>query len=182
MLLGAGTVALICTDCGVPHGRRVLATCALPTSAWSRGIRGKPDFLPWRPRMEGTEPLDPWSQGSPPLKGTEDSHLCLLPGSSVKAALELACVTNVLSPNAPECCCAPALYQYWTQICGELSPGYPSSYSDSGNLDASLPLLQFWPISLLSTYLSGKTQAQIFKVLASPGLAFCVLEAFTTLL
>lgn len=74
----------------------------------------------------------------------------------------------------------PALYQYQTTVCNELSSGHPSSYSDSGHLEASLPLLQFCPIFLLSTFLSGKTQAQIFKVLASPGLGFRAPEAFVS--
>ena len=45
---------------------------------------------------------------------------------------------------------------------------HPSSYSDSRNLEASLPLLGFCPISLLSRV----KLVQIFKVPASPGLGF----------
>ncbi|CAD7670357.1 unnamed protein product [Nyctereutes procyonoides] len=37
-----------------------------------------------------------------------------------------------------------------TAVCGELSPRCSSSYSDSRNLEASLPLQQFCPMSLLS--------------------------------
>ena len=51
-------------------------------------------------------------------------------------------------------------------------PG-PSSYSDSGRREASLPLLQFCAISLLSTFLSRKTSPRIFKVPVSPGSGFC---------
>ena len=54
---------------------------------------------------------------------------------------------------------ALALYVTWFALS---FPGCPSSYSDSRNLEASLPLLQLCPISLLSTFLTGKTPAQIF--------------------
>ena len=49
----------------------------------------------------------------------------------------------------------PALYQDWSMVCSELSPRCPSSYSDSGNLEASLSPLRLCLISLrLSTFLS----------------------------
>ena len=48
----------------------------------------------------------------------------------------------------------------------------------SRNVEASLPLLRFCRISLLTTFLSGKTPAWIFKIPTSPGLGFRILEAF----
>ena len=62
-------------------------------------------------------------------------------------------------------------------VCSELSPGCPSSNSDSGNLEASLPLLRLCLISLLSTFPSRKNPVWIFKVSTSPGLGFPVPEA-----
>ena len=60
-----------------------------------------------------------------------------------------------------------------------LTPGGTFSISDSGKLEASLPLLRFCLISLLSTFLSGENLVWIFIVLAaSPGLDFPVQEAF----
>ena len=115
---------------------------------------------------------------SPP-KRMEDSYLHPLPGSRVKGAPAPARITSQLLPNAPEGCSIPALYHNLTEICNEPFPGCPYSYCVSSNIEASLPLLVFCPISLLSTFQSGKTQLWIFKVPTWPGLSFCALTAFT---
>ena len=125
-----------------------------------------------RPGIRDPVPLDLCSWGPPLPKGTGYSHLHPEP----------AHLTNWLLPNALEGCSAPALYQYWTSVYDELSPRHPSSFSDSGNLEASLPLLQFCPISLLSTFPSEKTLVWIFKVHTSSGLGFCSPEACAALL
>ena len=109
---------------------------------------------------------------SPP-KRMEDSYLHPLPGSRVKGAPAPARITSQLLPNAPEGCSIPALYHNLTEICNEPFPGCPYSYCVSSNIEASLPLLVFCPISLLSTFQSGKTQLWIFKVPTWPGLSFC---------
>ena len=70
---------------------------------------------------------------------------------------------------------APALYRDRPTVCGVLSPMCTFSISDSEKLEAS-------PISLLSTFPSGKNPVWIFKVPASPWLGFPVLEAFATCL
>ena len=67
-------------------------------------------------------------------------------------------------------------------VFSELSTGHLYSYCVSGNIEASLHLLQFCPISLLSTFQSGKTQAWIFNVLACSGLSFLALLLMALLL
>ena len=87
---------------------------------------------------------------------------------------------HLASPEALLGACSSPLPRSAFSVWCALSRGSTSSISDSGTLVAPLPLLQFCPISLLSTFQSGKNSAQIFKIPASPGLGSPVLEAFTT--
>ena len=144
---GARAATLLCTACGAPSGRRVLAV----------RIAG---FV--CPGTLGSSPRGPHSWGSPVLKGTSSA-------SSDWSRLP----NRLASPKCPG----------GQRLSGPLPildrrvrwalplPG-PSSYSDSGHLEASLSLLQFCVISLLSTFLSRQTSARIFKVPVSPGLGF----------
>ena len=61
---------------------------------------------------------------------------------------------------------------YPTTVCGEFPPGRPLSYSDGGNLEASLALLQFCPISLQALFHQGKLQCRFLKFLLLQGSAF----------
>lgn len=150
-----------------------LLSCALFASSCPRGNGGQL-------ALSALASLDSWPSTDGPMllgdlplpKGMEDIHLNLLPGSRVKAAPEPPHIISWLLPNALEVCGSLALYQDCTVICSELSPRHSSSYSDSRNLDASLPLLRFCLISLLSTFPSGKTQVRIFKVPTCLGWAF----------
>lgn len=114
------------------------------------------------PGVQGPLPLELRSCGLPLLKGMRLSHL----------RLEPTCLMDWLLPNALEGCGTPALYRHLTVVCGEVFPRRPSFYSDFRNLEASVPLLGFCLISLLSTFLSGKKLARIFIVPTSPGLVF----------
>ena len=141
--------------------------CALPDSACPSGSAGLPALSAWAPWDRGPVLLEPGSQVPPLPKRKGHSHLCLAPAG----------LTNWLLTNAPEGFGPPGLYRYGTSVCSELSPRRTFSNRNSGNLEASLPLLGFCPISLLSTFPSGKNPGQIFKVPTSPGLSFPVLEA-----
>ena len=159
---------------GAPSGRRVLAVPCPPHFHLSWGKWRIDDCLFWCLWIQG--PGCHWTC-------TSGDHLfqsciCLLPESRVKdhqGQPELLVGFSQMPRGLWRTC----PYRYGTVVCGEVCPGRPSSYSVSRDLDASLPLLQFCPISLLSTFKSGKAQAWIFKVLTSPGLGFCALEAFT---
>ena len=65
-------------------------------------------------------------------------------------------------------------------MCGVLSPRCISFISDLGRPEESPPLQKFCLISLLSAFPSWKNLVWIFKVPASPGLGFPVLEALPT--
>ena len=75
---------------------------------------------------------------------------------------------------------APALYRAGPHGVWRDLPQGTSSVSDPGKWEAPLPLLRFCPSSLVRAFLSRKNPVKIFKVPASPGLGFTVLEAFTT--
>ena len=62
-------------------------------------------------------------------------------------------------------------------VCSELSPKHASSYNDSQNLEASLPLLQFCSVFL---FLFPEGKVLIFKVPTCPELSSYAPEAFTT--
>ena len=147
MLLGAGVGALFCTACGVPSGRRVLAflcpscfrlsegECSINTFVLL-GILGSGVLCCWTG--------DPGDRLSQREQGTGISIRSCLPNqlASLKCLRELqGCSPLAISDHG----------------CGELSPRHPSSYNHSRNLKPSLPLLQLCPISLLSTFPSGKT-------------------------
>ena len=159
-----------CTDLhslGAPSGRRVLAVLCPPRFCLPQGEGRIAGFawVPWVSRVlccwtcapGAASPAE--NRAQPPLSGARPP-------------------TDWLVPNAPEGFSSPALYRYCPVVCGELSPGRPYSSCDSRNLEASLPLLGFCLISMLSYFPSGKTPTWIFKDPASPVLGFPVLEAF----
>lgn len=84
---------------------------------------------------------------------------------------------------------APALYRDWPAVCGALSPWCTSSISDSGRMEAPLPLLRFCSISLLSNFpsfsflnslsLFGTTGLHIFLVLET--LLFSLIQKYVSL-
>ena len=131
---GAGAGALICTAWGAPSGRRALAVLCPPHCYLFLGER----------RILALSTWAPWD-------------------------LRPCAAGTVLLPNrqaAPKCPRAAGL-QPFTEIpprfVVSFSPGRPSSNSDSGNLEASLPApLQFCPISLLSTFPSEKKSGADF--------------------
>ena len=71
---------------------------------------------------------------------------------------ELACLTDWLLPNVV----LQRFYRDQTVVCGEPSPGRPSSNSDSRKLEASLPFLEFCLIFLLNTFQSGEKSGTNF--------------------
>ena len=73
---------------------------------------------------------------------------------------------QLASPEAPQVG-TPALYGDQS-LCGALPPGHTSSISNSGKLEAPLPLLQFCLIFLLSTFQSEKNLVRIFQCWLSP--------------
>ena len=158
-----------CTDLhslGAPSGRRVLAVLCSPRFCLSQGKAGLQALLGYL-GYPGSCAAGPVLPGLPLLQRIGLSHLC-----------EPAGLPDWLVPNALEGFSSPALYRYCPVVCGELSPGRPYSSCDSRNLEASLPLLGFCLISMLSYFPSGKTPAWIFKDPASRVLGFPVLEAF----
>ena len=121
--------------------------------------------------------------------GTQDPGLCALgsgacwnraPGLQLPKAARHSLLGLELPPDLlrPHGARAPALHRDRPAMCSMLSPGCTSSISDSRKLEAPLPILRSCQISLLSTFPSRKNPVQIFKVPASPGLSFPVLEAF----
>ena len=152
---------LTCTALGALMARVFSLTCALPAFA-----------CPWG--SAGSWTVSPSSLGS----GACAAGI-MLPGSQLlKAAGCSACLTSRLLLEA-----LLGMLQPFTELGPQSvahSPPGRTSVSDSGRMEAPLALLQFCPSSLLSTFLSGKNLAQIFKVPASPGLGFPILEAFTT--
>ena len=115
-----------------------------------------------RPGIQGPVPLDPHSQGLLLLKGMGHSYLHPIGFSHLPWRAEVLQSFTDIEP--------------WFAM--GFPPRRPPSYSDSKNLEASLRLLGFCPILLLSTFLSGKTLVWIFKVPVSPGLSFPAPEAF----
>ena len=166
MLQGAGEGALICTAWGCPAAGESLLSCALPTSSCPGG-----SALSWA--------VSPGALGF----GVCAAGI-VLPGLRL---LKAAGHSPLRSEPLPDLPASPlgrtrhALQSFPRSIlgCGTLYLGGTSSVSDSGRLEAPLPLLWFCPSSLLSTFPSWKNPVWIFKVPASPGLGFPVPEAFT---
>ena len=156
-------------------------SCALPASSWPRGSAGSLALSTWPPWDPGPCAAGPALPGTSSPKGNGVQPPTSVANSRVKSALELACLSDWVLPSALRAACSSHIWilDIGLRFVVSFGPGNPSSYCDSGNLEASLPLLGFCPISLLSTFPSGKTPVRIFKVPASPGLGFLALAAFT---
>ena len=110
MLLGVGAGALFCSLPGAQQQESSQFPVPSPLPPIPEGMKDCQLCPPQHPQFQGPVLLDPCSQGLRLLKGTEDNHLHLLLGSTVKSAPELACIPGGLLPNDPEGCGAPALY------------------------------------------------------------------------
>ena len=155
-----GVSALICTASGASSSRRLLSVLCPPhfCLSWGEwrilnfvclGALGSRTLCHWNPLPRGCG-----SQREQELR-----HLRQEPPTWPTAFSQMPWGLQRSSPLPRQ----PA-------VSGELSLGHPSYCSDSRNLEASLPLLWFCPIFLLSTFHYGKTPERIFKVPASPGL------------
>ena len=126
-------------------------SCALPVSIYTGESAGSWAVSDWRPGIWGPVLLEScfWGQCPRSQQGTDPSVWSCppdRPGSSL-----MPCWVHALT-----------FYRDWPTVCGVLSPRRSSSISDSRRLEASLLLLQFCLISLLSVFSARKNLMQIF--------------------
>ena len=170
MLLGPAWVHWSAQLVGCPVAGEFSLSCALPTSICPRGNAEPPALSIWGSWVlvlcaAGIVLLGPvapeGNRAQPPLSRDGPSNW-------------LASLKN------PESCALQLFMEIgpWFEVC--FPRGTLPLTVILGIWRLHCPLLRFYPISLLSTFPSGKNLAQIFKVPASSGMGFPVLEAFAS--
>ena len=169
---GAGAGALICTACGAPSSRMLVAFLYPPCFSLSQEEPRIAGFIPLGALSPGPCAAGPTLPGpaSPEENRVQPSHLGRLPYLTGFSQMRGRAAALQPFPDMP------------LRFVVSFPPGCPSSYSDPRNLEASLPLPRIGLISWLSAFPSGKTQAQLIKSPACPGLGFRAPGATTALL